>query len=137
MKFPIYLHRAESGSFSGFFPDIAGCYFAGNSIDDAIADAYNALDAHLEYQAEKGNALPEAQEIAAHFENESCAGGYWAFVDVDLTKYDGRAVKLNITLPQNLLCRIDSYVEFNNEFSSRSGFIAELARRELQKVAQR
>ncbi|MGB9095077.1 type II toxin-antitoxin system HicB family antitoxin [Erwinia sp.] len=137
MKFPIYLHRAESGSFSGFFPDIVGCYFAGNSIDEAIADAYSAIDTHLEYLAEKGDALPEAKEVAAHLENESCAGGYWAFVDVDLSKYDGKAVKLNITLPQNLLYKIDSYVEFNSEYTSRSGFIAELARRELQKVVHR
>jgi len=135
MKFPIYLHKAESGSFSGFVPDIVGCYFAGESIDDAIADAYSAIDAHLEYQAEKGQTLPEAKKIGAHIDDKDCQGGYWAFVEIDLSKYDGKAIKLNITLPQNLLMKIDSYVEMHQQFASRSGFIAELARRELQKTA--
>lgn len=135
MKFPIYLHKAESGSFSGFVPDIIGCYFAGDNIDDTIADAYGAIDAHLEYQTEKGRPLPTAQDITAHADDEDCQGGIWAYVDIDLSKYDGKAVKLNITLPQHLLARIDDYVEVHREYPSRSGFLAELARRELQKTA--
>ena len=135
MKFPVYLHRAESGSFSGFVPDIEGCFFAGDNIDDAIADAFYAIDAHLEFQAEKGKTLPVAMPVEAHFDNVNCQGGYWAFVEIDLSKYDGRAVKLNITLPQNLLNKIDSYVELHRHFGSRSGFIAEIARRELKKNA--
>ncbi|MCW2483230.1 type II toxin-antitoxin system HicB family antitoxin, partial [Candidatus Symbiopectobacterium sp. NZEC135] len=66
-------------------------------------------------------------------DDEDCQGGIWGFVDIDTTKYEGKAIKLNITLPQNLLKRIDDYVSSNGEFSSRSGFIAELARRELLK----
>ena len=50
-----------------------------------------------------------------------------------MSKYDGKAVKLNITLPQNLLVKIDQYVETHREYGSRSGFLADLARRELQK----
>ncbi|MDU2938446.1 MAG: type II toxin-antitoxin system HicB family antitoxin [Enterobacteriaceae bacterium] len=66
---------------------------------------------------------------------EDCQGGIWAYVDIDMSKYDGKAVKLNITLPQNLLFKIDAYVGLNSEYGSRSGFFAELARRELQKRA--
>ncbi len=135
MKFPIYLHQADSGSFSGFVPDITGCYFAGETIDNAIADAYGAIDAHLDYVTEKGHPVPEAQDISTHMGDEDCQGGIWAYVDIDLSKYDGRAVKLNITLPQNLLAKIDAYVELHKEYSSRSGFLADLARRELQKSA--
>lgn len=134
MKFPIYLHKTDTGGFSGFVPDIKGCYFAGDNIDDTIADAFEAIDAHLEFAAEKGKSLPVATTVEEHFENDSCQGGYWAFVDIDLSKYDGKAVKLNITLPQNLLVRIDSYVDSHQEYGSRSGFIAELARRELVKA---
>ncbi|HIE8756128.1 TPA: type II toxin-antitoxin system HicB family antitoxin [Klebsiella variicola subsp. variicola] len=134
MKFPIYLHKTDTGGFSGFVPDIKGCYFAGDNIDETIADAFEAIDAHLEFTAEKGKSLPLATAVEEHFENDSCQGGYWAFVDIDLSKYDGKAVKLNITLPQNLLVRIDSYVDSHQEYGSRSGFIAELARRELVKA---
>ncbi|EMA4402935.1 type II toxin-antitoxin system HicB family antitoxin, partial [Escherichia coli] len=64
MKFPVYLHQADSGSFSGFVPDIEGCYFAGDTIDDAIADAYGAIDAHLDFATESGLSVPEARDIS-------------------------------------------------------------------------
>ncbi|EJF29218.1 type II toxin-antitoxin system HicB family antitoxin [Enterobacter sp. Ap-916] len=133
MKYPVYLHQAESGSWSGFVPDIEGCYFAGDTIDEAIDDAHGAINAHLEYQSEKGRAVPVALTINDHKNDESCQGGVWGFVDIDITRYEGKSVKLNITLPQSLLARIDSYVSGNREYASRSGFLAELARRELTK----
>jgi len=131
MKYPVYLHQAESGTYSGFVPDIEGCYFAGDTIDDAIADAYAAIDMYLEYQSEKGLDVPIAKTINDHKDDEDCRDGLWGFVDVDISRFEGKAVKLNITLPQNLLSKIDSYVMRNSEYSSRSGFLAELARREL------
>lgn len=136
MKYPIYLHQANDGTFSGFVPDVVGCYFAGDTIDDAMTDATNALDTYFVYMSEKGNAPAEAKTIAAHIDDEDCTGGSWAYVDIDLTKYDGRATKLNITLPQFLLSRIDDFVNEHREYHSRSGFLAELARRELAKHSQ-
>ncbi|MCW2476458.1 type II toxin-antitoxin system HicB family antitoxin [Candidatus Symbiopectobacterium sp. NZEC151] len=133
MKYPVYLHQADSGTYSGFVPDVVGCYFAGDTIDEAIAEAHVAIDAYLEYQSEKGREVPSAKNINDYKDDEDCQGGIWGFVDIDTTKYEGKAIKLNITLPQNLLKRIDDYVSSNGEFSSRSGFIAELARRELLK----
>ncbi|ETS29659.1 MULTISPECIES: type II toxin-antitoxin system HicB family antitoxin [Photorhabdus] len=133
MRYPIYLHQADDGSFSGFVPDVIGCYFAGDTIDDAISDAQNALDTYFEYMSEKGEAPVQARTVADHLSNEDCTGGSWAYVDMDLTKYDGKAIKLNITMPQLLLGRIDEYVNSHREYHSRSGFLAELARRELSK----
>ena len=131
MKYPVYLHQAESGTYSGFVPDIEGCYFAGDTIDDAIADAHAAIDMYLEYQCDKGLDVPIAKTINDHKDDEDCRDGLWGFVDIDISRFEGKAVKLNITLPQNLLSKIDSYVMRNGEYSSRSGFLAELARREL------
>ncbi|ADU68735.1 type II toxin-antitoxin system HicB family antitoxin [Pantoea sp. At-9b] len=134
MKFAVYLHKADSGGYSGFVPDIIGCIFAGDTIDNAIVDATEAIDAHLESLADRGKTLPEAKDISAHLDDEDCQNGIWAYVDIDVSKYDGKAVKLNITLPQNLLVRIDTFVETHKEFNSRSGFLADLARRELAKA---
>ncbi len=131
MRFPVYLHKTEDNSWSGFVPDVEGCFFAGKSVDDALRDAYNAIDVHVESLADAGKAIPKAADIETHIQDEACQGGYWAFVEIDLSRYEGKAVKLNITLPQNLLSKIDSYVESHREYGSRSGFLAELARREL------
>lgn len=135
MKYPVYLHQAESGAYSGFVPDIPGCYFAGETLDDAIADAWGAIDAWLAFQCEKNREIPAAKSINDHKDDPDCQGGVWGFVDIDITRYEGKAVKLNITLPQSLLGKIDAYVAQSSEYGSRSGFLAELARRELMKQA--
>ena len=80
-----------------------------------------------------GQVPADAKTIADHVNDEDCTGGSWAYVDIDLTKYDGRAKKLNITMPHFLLARIDDYFNSHREYHSRSGFLAELARRELAK----
>ncbi|KGT89915.1 type II toxin-antitoxin system HicB family antitoxin [Enterobacter cancerogenus] len=131
MRFPVYLHKTEDNSWSGFVPDVEGCFFAGKSVDDALRDALNAIDSHVESLADAGKAILKAADIETHIQDEACQGGYWAFVEIDLSRYEGKAVKLNITLPQNLLSKIDSYVDSHREYGSRSGFLAELARREL------
>ncbi|NIG19718.1 type II toxin-antitoxin system HicB family antitoxin [Pantoea sp. Al-1710] len=125
------MHKTEDNSWSGFVPDVEGCFFAGKSVDDALRDAFNAIDVHVESLADASKAIPKAADIETHIHDEACQGGYWAFVEIDLSRYEGKAVKLNITLPQNLLSKIDSYVESHREYGSRSGFLAELARREL------
>ena len=55
---------------------------------------------------------------------------FWLFIDVDMDKYDGRAERINITLPHRLLHRINTLVKANPEYGSRSGFIADAARKE-------
>ncbi|MEZ2604984.1 type II toxin-antitoxin system HicB family antitoxin [Kluyvera intermedia] len=77
-------YKAGSSSFSGFVPDIIGCNFAGDNFGDTIADTYVAIDAHLEYQTEKGHPLPTAQNITAY--DEDCQDGIRAYVDIDLSK---------------------------------------------------
>jgi len=135
MKYPVYCHQAESGTWSGFVPDLAGCYFAGDTLDDAIADAYGAIGTYLEYRSEQGQEVPAAGTINDRKDDADCQGGVWGFVDIDTSRFEGKAIKLNITLPQNLLVRIDRYVSSHGDFASRSGFFAELARRELLKNA--
>lgn len=48
-------------------------------------------------------------------------------VDIDVTRYMGKAEKINITLPSSLIRRIDDFVAHHPEFRSRSGFIAQSA----------
>lgn len=134
MRFPVYLHKTEKGTWSGFVPAVQGCFFAGDTIDEALSDAFCAIDTHVESLADAGKALPQTAGIEAYIDDAECQGGCWAFIEIDLSRYEGKAVKLNITLPQHLLVKIDSYVESHREYGSRSGFIAALARKELAKA---
>jgi len=54
------------------------------------------------------------------------AGWVWAVVDVPVEKYLGPAEKINITVPQIILARIDEYAKRHRQ--SRSGFLVDAAR---------
>ncbi|MBA5603719.1 type II toxin-antitoxin system HicB family antitoxin [Pectobacterium aroidearum] len=92
MKYTICIHQAENGDHSGFVPDIAGCYFAGNSLEAAIADAYAAIDTHLVYQAKKGKAIPLAKDISEYINDDDCRNGYLTCIDIDIAKYTANAI---------------------------------------------
>ena len=66
-----------------------------------------------------------ARAIAEHPRNPDYVGGIWAVVDVDLSRYQGKAEKINITLTQRVLARVDEYARARGE--SRSGFLARAA----------
>lgn len=135
MFYPAYVHSEADGSASGFFPDVPGCYFAGDSLDGAFRDAQSALDAHFEMLSELDQPIPlSAASIEQHLlhKPDDFVDGHWLMVDINLDKYEGRVERINITLPQRLLVKIDSYVKNNADYASRSAFLAEAARRVLK-----
>ena len=133
MFYPAYIHSDPDGSASGFFPDVPGCFFAGDSLDDAFQDARDALTAHFEALFEMDVALPLPGNVEVHLENhpDDFTGGQWLLVDINMRQFDGRAERINITMPRRLLVKIDSFVSEHPQFGNRSAFLAEAARRVL------
>lgn len=136
MFYPAYIHAEPDGSASGFFPDVPGCYFAGDSLDQTFQDAKSALDAHFELLSEENQAIPRPQTVSFHLAqgNGALNGGQWLLVDINMDKFDGRAERINITLPHRLLNRIDALVQQHPGYGSRSAFLAAAARNELLKA---
>lgn len=135
MLYPIAIRPGDAQHAWGVeVPDIPGCFSAGDDLDDAMAMAREAIESHLEILAEDGAAIPAAQKVTAHQTNADFEGCIWALVDIDITKYLGKAEKLNITLPAHLLTRIDEHVKHHPEVKSRSGFLASAALKVLQQA---
>lgn len=56
----------------------------------------------------------------------------WFMIDVDLTEFEGKQQRVNITLPDVLIKRIDGYIQGNRStYKDRSHFLAQAARHEL------
>ena len=133
MLYPIAIRPGDEQHAWGVdVPDIPGCFSAGEDLDDAMAMAREAIEGHLEILAEDCARIPVATPVSAHVSNPEYEGCIWALVDIDITRYLGKAEKLNITLPGNLLNRIDEYVKHHPEQKSRSGFLASAALKVLQ-----
>lgn len=125
MLFPIVIHQAGESSYGVTVPDLPGCFSSGKTLDEAMASAHEAIEAHLELLAEAGADIPHAGTVQAYVAHPDYAGGVWALANVDITPYLGKAEKINVTLPGRLLRRIDDVVGHNPRFKSRSGFLAE------------
>lgn len=135
MLYPIAISEGDEQHAWGVeVPDIPGCFSAGDDLDDAIAMAREAIEGHFEILAEDSSAIPPANRVTHHARNPQYAGVTWALVDIDVSKYLGKAQKLNITLPAYLLTRIDEYVLHHPEEKSRSGFLASAALKVLQQA---
>jgi predicted RNase H-like HicB family nuclease len=126
MRFPVVLHSDDGVRFGVTVPDLPGCFSAGDTFDEALDSVVEAINLHLEGLTEDGDDIPLPRPIAEHRANPDFADGVWAAVDVDVSRFDGRAEKINITMPRRLLARIDSYAKAHGE--SRSGFLADAAR---------
>ncbi len=126
MLFPIAIHKDPDSSYGVTVPDVPGCFSYGDTVDQALTNAKEAIIGHIETLLEIGEpvdikvsaietlkALPEFKEAA------------WGFVDVDLTELDAKPERVNISLPRFVLNRIDHYVATNHE--TRSGFLARAA----------
>ncbi|OBU84525.1 type II toxin-antitoxin system HicB family antitoxin [Chromobacterium subtsugae] len=133
MLFPIAIEPGDADHAYGVtVPDLPGCFSAGDSIDEAIRNAREAIDFHLEGLDEDGADIPTASQVADHVGLPEFQGYIWAVVEVDIVRYLGKATKVNVTLPSNLIRRIDAFVETHTEYESRSGFLARAALNELR-----
>jgi len=124
--YPAVIETGDGGGFGIFFPDLPGCVSAGDTIDEVMANAEEALAGHIELSAEYGDAIPEPSDLNEIRVDADIDEVGRVLVRVDLP---GAVKPLSITLPENLIARIDRRAEQLGY--SRSAFLAEGARRLL------
>jgi len=123
MRYPIAIEPGdETHTFGVVVPDLPGCYSAGDTLDEAVDNAKEAIELWLETVIDDGGAVPQPRSITEHQGNPEFAGWVWAVVPVDLSALSDKVERVNITLPARVLRRIDAAAKAAGE--SRSGFIA-------------
>lgn len=60
-EFDVVLEAAEEGGFVVSAPDLPGCWTQGETRDEALANAKEAITAYLEALEELGRPLPKPQ----------------------------------------------------------------------------
>ena len=124
----IGLMRKERGSDFGVeFPDFPGCVTAGRTLEEARHMAAEALSLHLEGLIADGASIPPARSLDAIMADPAHAGAVALLVDVPAAP--ARSVRVNITLPADLVAAID------RASTNRSRFLAEAARSKLHDAA--
>ncbi len=127
MLYPVYVHKNEGSAYGLTFPDFPGCFSAADELADLPAMAQEAVEVYFEGE-DMEIPVPSAPEQWAA--DERFHEGYWMLVEIDLAKIRSKSVRLNVSLPEYLVTRIDNYAKAHH--LSRSGFLAKAAEREMR-----
>jgi predicted RNase H-like HicB family nuclease len=125
------VHKEADSAYGVSFPDLPGCVSAGDSFEDAVANAIEALGLHVEGMREDGEAIP----APSRYEDIMAAGDAWwqcegaTVTAVPLIEDRARKVRVNINLNVDLLDAIDTRAKARG--LTRSAFLASAATREL------
>ena len=123
MIYPIYVHPGSKTTAYGItFPDFPGCFSAADTWEDIAACAQEAVEAHYA----DNEPVPKASTLAQLIHSLEYEGGAWMMIDVDMSRVNTKTIRLNVSLPENLVAKIDTFAKAHH--MSRSAFLARAAK---------
>ncbi len=126
----------EPGAFGVVFPDLPGCTAMGDTIENALSNAVEALGDWIRLSEAKGRPIPSARDLAALRVDpevkEALAAGA-ALASVLLVREARRTVKANLSLDAGVLAAIDEAADRMGV--TRSRLIEIAAKRTMAELA--
>jgi predicted RNase H-like HicB family nuclease len=121
------VHKGHDTDYSICFPDFPSCISAGSTIEELMAMAHEALQAHIDIMQEYDNLLPDEpmsyEDVLTHEFAEDAS-----FFIAVAARLPTKSKRINITMDAHLLSDIA------NVSSNRSAFLAEAARAYLRQL---
>lgn len=129
----LLIQSAGEGPNDGYdvvFPDLPGCTSMGDTLREAAEMAVEAASGHVEVMAEHGEAIPEPSDPDVPLPDWIAdTGGRVAARVMVPVEIPGRAMRVNITMDEGLLARLDKAAGAEGE--TRSGYVARAVRERL------
>ncbi len=125
MKFPVAVFKDPKSDFGVIIPDLPGCFSAGDSFENAIENAKEAIECHIEGMLKDEEMIPNPKKIDVHQKSPKLKNAVWAMVEIDLSDLSDKAKRVNITISERILVSIDKFAKKQGE--TRSGFLARAA----------
>jgi predicted RNase H-like HicB family nuclease len=117
------IHKDPDSDYGVSFPDFPGCITAGSDLDEARRMAEEALAFHIQGLREDGDDIPPPSSLEEAMADENNRAGV-AFL-VPAPDIEDKVVRINVTLPESLVRRIDAASR------NRSRFLAKAAEKAL------
>ncbi len=115
------------------FPDLPGCISQGDTAQEAMENAVEALALHIEGMVADGQELPAPSRpnvpLPEWIDESAMQTPIHAFLQIEVP---GKSVRINITMDVALVERLDAAA--NREGTTRSGYLAQAAREKLQRT---
>jgi len=126
------VEKDADSAFGVWFPDVEGCFSAGDTLDEAAANAGAALRQHAEALESAGKDVPDARDVDTVLRDKdvktAVKAGALLFA-VPLLADAGRTVRINVSLDKALVDQIDEAAAARG--LTRSAFIAQAAREKI------
>ncbi len=131
MRYIAFIHKEPDSCYGVSFPDMPGCTSAGDTLDEAVANAVDALSGHVRMMDMDGDAVPAPRSLEEIVADEELHGDREGALlsAIALVKDRGSSTRINVSLDLGLLEAIDA--EARSRKQTRSAFLASAARREL------
>ena len=134
MKYPVLVTKNnDENNYTFSVIDLPGCQVKASTMDEGLSKLDEAMASHLSILVEYGEQIPQAKLIEEHMQTSNPANAIWAVLEFDIIPYMGKSHKINVTLPELLIKKIDDRVAKSSQYSTRSGFIASACIAELAK----
>lgn len=118
------VHKDPKSDFGVSFPDFPGCITAGSSIDEAKDMAHDALSLHIKGMMEDGENIPTPSKLEDIMDDPDYADAA-AIIIVSVSEAKPRSIRVNITVPEDMLRKIDTIARKRG--MSRSSFLVHAA----------
>lgn len=125
MQYVALIHKDNGSEYGVSFPDFPGCVTAGATLEEARALAEEALSLHLHGMIEDGETIPAPSTLDEIMADPDNAGSI--AVMMIASAQQPRTVRVNVTLPEDVLASIDRYAR--EQGLTRSGLLVQAAKK--------
>lgn len=112
-----------------------GCFSAADSEKEIPSMVTEAITMVLEEWRDQGHSIDTINDLGVmryRADPEYAFCGAWLMLDVDVSAFEGRPKRINVSLPDTLIQHIDNRVKGSHgQYRDRSHFLAVSARHEL------
>ena len=120
MLYPVYVHPGDKDHSHGVtIPDFPGCFSAADEWVDLPVLVQEAIELHCEGE---DMTIPEPSTLDNLMNDKQYQGGIWVMLDINTSKLNTKPVRLNISLPANIVSKMDNYA--SQHHMTRSALIA-------------
>ena len=131
MYYPALIHKDPGSAYGVIFPDVPGCFSAGDTLDETMQNAEEALAAHIGWLERDGDPVPPPRTPDEIFNDPALAEDRQGatLVLIPLIRDLGSTTRINVSLDLGLLEALDGAAKRRKQ--TRSAFIASAVRKEL------
>jgi predicted RNase H-like HicB family nuclease len=89
MRYPVVIHKDKNSDYGVTVPDILGCFSAGETVEEALDMAKDAILCHIEGLLIDDEKIPLPSPIEKYWDNPEFQDGKFMLIEVDPSDVSG------------------------------------------------